>query len=220
VIDPVTGAVTGEVTTPPKSANEAFGAGMGKDTFLKLLVAQLKYQNPLSPTNSEQFMAQMAQFTQVEKLAEIGKAQADLVTWQRNVAGQGMIGKQITASVPSGGEVTGLVVGVKLADTGPRLILSNGTTVGVDEVTSVESPTSQAATAPAASTPPSSTPPASTPAASTPAATTPTASTPPATTPATGATPAATGSGSGTGTTGTGAGTDSTGTSTGGSTAP
>lgn len=203
MIDPVSGAVTGEVTTPPKSSEQTFGAGMGKDTFLKLLVAQLKYQNPLSPTNSEQFMAQMAQFTQVEKLAEIGKAQNDLVSWQRTVAGQGMIGKQITATSATGGtEVTGLVTGVKLTDAGPRLILSNGTTVGVDEVTSVEVPNaSTGAQTPAIQTPATPTPATPTPPTNTPAATTP-ATTPPATTPAAGS-----GSAAGSATTGTGSGT-------------
>ena len=100
--------VYGTTDTAAASAQKAstsadnFGAGMGKDTFLKLLVAQLKYQNPLSPTDSQQYMAQMAQFTQVEKLAEIQKSQTDLVAWQRTVAGQGMIGKQVTATLSSG----------------------------------------------------------------------------------------------------------------------
>ena len=39
-----------------------------QDTFLKLLVAQLKYQDPSNPADSTQFLAQTAQFTQVEKL--------------------------------------------------------------------------------------------------------------------------------------------------------
>ena len=39
-----------------------------KDTFLKLLVAQLKYQDPTNPTDATQFMSQTAQFTMVEKL--------------------------------------------------------------------------------------------------------------------------------------------------------
>ena len=41
---------------------------LGKDAFLKLLVAQLKYQDPSKPVDSSQFMAQTAAFTQVEKL--------------------------------------------------------------------------------------------------------------------------------------------------------
>ena len=41
---------------------------MGKDMFLKLLVAQMKYQDPANPASSSEFMAQTATFTQVEKL--------------------------------------------------------------------------------------------------------------------------------------------------------
>jgi flagellar basal-body rod modification protein FlgD len=147
VTDAVTsssGNIYGTVDTTAASktnstSSDDFGAGMGKDTFLKLLVAQLKYQNPLSPTDSDQYMAQMAQFTQVEKLADIQKSQTDLLNWQRTVAGQGMIGKQVTATPSDGtGQVDGRVVGLKLTDTGPRLVLDNGLTVSVDEVTDVE----------------------------------------------------------------------------------
>ena len=38
---------------------------LNQDTFLKLLVAQMKYQDPLSPTDSTQFLTQTAQFTTV-----------------------------------------------------------------------------------------------------------------------------------------------------------
>ncbi len=39
-----------------------------KDMFLKLLLAQMKYQDPMNPTDSTQYLSQMAQFTTVEKL--------------------------------------------------------------------------------------------------------------------------------------------------------
>ena len=39
------------------------GGSMGNDTFLKLLVAQMKYQDPLQPTDSAQMMSQLAQFS-------------------------------------------------------------------------------------------------------------------------------------------------------------
>lgn len=138
-----TGNIYGTVTTPPKSTNgtssDDFGSGMSKDTFMQLLVAQLKYQNPLSPTDSDQYMTQMAQFTQVEKLADLQQSQSDLLSWQRTVAGQGMIGKQVTATSESGSgdPLTGTVVGLKLTDAGPRLVLQDGTTVSVDNVTDV-----------------------------------------------------------------------------------
>ena len=46
-------------------------AQLGKDDFLKLLVAQLENQDPLNPTNNEQMMAQTAQFSQIEQLTKV-----------------------------------------------------------------------------------------------------------------------------------------------------
>ena len=39
-----------------------------KETFLQLLVAQIKHQNPLNPADGVEFLAQLAQFTQLEQL--------------------------------------------------------------------------------------------------------------------------------------------------------
>jgi len=46
-------------------------AQLGKDDFLKLLVAQLENQDPLNPTNNEQMVAQTAQFSQIEQLTKV-----------------------------------------------------------------------------------------------------------------------------------------------------
>ena len=57
------------------------GDQMGKDVFLKLLVAQLKYQDPSNPADSSQMMSQTATFTQVEKLEEIAKQNSALLLY-------------------------------------------------------------------------------------------------------------------------------------------
>lgn len=44
---------------------------LGKDTFMALLVAQLKYQNPLEPTDSMDFVNQLAMFSMIEQLQAI-----------------------------------------------------------------------------------------------------------------------------------------------------
>ena len=44
---------------------------VGKDDFLKLLVAQIRNQNPLSPADGVEFLTQLAQFTQLEQLIAI-----------------------------------------------------------------------------------------------------------------------------------------------------
>lgn len=47
------------------------GQGVGKDSFLKLLTTQLRFQDPLSPMNNEDFVAQMAQFTSLEQIQNL-----------------------------------------------------------------------------------------------------------------------------------------------------
>ncbi len=43
-------------------------SGMDKESFLKLLVAQMQYQDPLEPTSNTEYIAQYAQFSQVEQM--------------------------------------------------------------------------------------------------------------------------------------------------------
>ena len=67
---------------------------LGKDEFLKILITQLKYQNPLEPLKPDEFLAQLSQLTQVEQLTNIAKSvdeikkgteQGDIATWLSTV---------------------------------------------------------------------------------------------------------------------------------------
>lgn len=51
-----------------KRAKKSSENGMDKEAFLQLLVAQMKYQDPLEPTSNTEFVTQYAQFSQVEQL--------------------------------------------------------------------------------------------------------------------------------------------------------
>lgn len=57
-----------ETSDLPKAKN-----AMGKDEFMKLLLVQLKHQDPMKPMDHQEFTAQLAQFSQLEQLANIGK---------------------------------------------------------------------------------------------------------------------------------------------------
>jgi flagellar basal-body rod modification protein FlgD len=71
---------------------------LNQDTFLKLLVAQMKYQDPLSPTDSTQFLTQTAQFTQVSTLQQISKDQQSMGHTNELLAASGMVGRGVTYS--------------------------------------------------------------------------------------------------------------------------
>jgi flagellar basal-body rod modification protein FlgD len=105
-----------------------------QDTFLKLLVAQLKYQDPSNPADSTQFLAQTAQFTQVEKLGEI----ADMLSAQQLIGASALVGRTVTYQDANGVSQTGVVTKTKLnGDSEPTLVVGN-MDVQLSKVTEVQ----------------------------------------------------------------------------------
>lgn len=64
---PVAGSATA-TPTQPGSRSSALG---DENTFLKLMVAQLKNQNPLNPADGVQFLTQLSQFSSLEQLIQV-----------------------------------------------------------------------------------------------------------------------------------------------------
>jgi len=83
-----------------------FEKALGKDAFMKLLVAQLKNQNPLNPLQGTDFIAQTAQFTSLEQLQQINTSLAKLTAASNGgnntsldaALAAGYIGKAVTAN--------------------------------------------------------------------------------------------------------------------------
>ncbi len=74
---------------------------LGKDDFLNLLVAQLQNQDPLNPSDSTEFTAQLAQFSSLEQLQNINDALASFEVYQstlNNIEASNFIGTTVTAS--------------------------------------------------------------------------------------------------------------------------
>jgi len=108
---------------PSSAASPVQSAASSKDTFLKLLVAQLKYQNPMEPVDSSQFMAQTAQFTMVEKLQAMAAQTDALVAGEASQRAAGLLGRQVTYLDDQGAAQTGVVTGTRFGTDGPVLLV-------------------------------------------------------------------------------------------------
>lgn len=104
----------------PSSTSQSKTA-MDKDLFLKLLVAQMKYQDPTKPTDTAAFMSQTAQFTQVERMDQIAEAQVGLLSAQLRQTAADMVGRTVTYMNSDGKEATGKVTAATLNGTTPTL---------------------------------------------------------------------------------------------------
>jgi len=74
---------------------------LGKDDFLNLLVTQLQNQDPLNPTDSAEFTAQLAQFSSLEQLGNVNENLVELQNFEASINNSqavSMIGKTITAA--------------------------------------------------------------------------------------------------------------------------
>ena len=112
---------------------------LGSDAFLKLLVAQLKYQNPMNPGDGTAMLEQTAQFTTVETLQNIAEMNQRLMGFQQVTMALGVVGKPITALSYDGRYVEGVVESLRFTPEGPLLSLDTGLEVPLDNVMTVES---------------------------------------------------------------------------------
>jgi flagellar basal-body rod modification protein FlgD len=94
----MTGAASNYVWVNPNGvSNETRVVGMGeggqvdKEMFLKLMIAQLKNQDPTSPMDQSEMMSSMTQFSQVEQMQNLTKAMETISLTQ----GISMIGKDV-----------------------------------------------------------------------------------------------------------------------------
>ena len=146
MIEPTTGLAAPVPTAPQTPLSElALQEDLGnpeaneldRDAFLKLLVAQLRYQDPLNPNDPAEFMATTAQFTTIEKLEELTEQGANNAIVTGLSMASSLVGRNIAYvgvdDVPKTGVVTSAaVVGGEvrlLTDEGP-VSLTKVTAIG------------------------------------------------------------------------------------------
>jgi flagellar basal-body rod modification protein FlgD len=117
---PVTGQIIDYVAqaTAPKAPVKK---DLDKDAFLKLMVAQLKYQDPSNPSSSAEFLAQTAQFTVVEKLSALADSQASMLSAQLMLGASNLVGRTVSYPDEDGVSVTGVVTSASFSGSSPTL---------------------------------------------------------------------------------------------------
>lgn len=132
---PNTTATTGTTGTTAKTTDTI----LGKDDFLKLLVGQLKNQDPLHPTSDTDFIGQMAQFSQLEQTTNMAAANEQLILEQRGARAVGLLGRTVTyPDATTGALNTGVVDRVDWLGGKPSLSVGGVAGIDPDSVTAVQ----------------------------------------------------------------------------------
>ena len=138
----VTTATETTTGTPGTQADNK-AAALGKDDFLKLLVAQLQHQDPMNPTDNTEFMAQMTSYSTLEQVTNMAKSNAEMAATLGMQQSLGLIGRTVTYVDEGGASHTGVVE--KVVTEGGVATLTVAGVPGVDPatVTDVSTPTPQ-----------------------------------------------------------------------------
>jgi flagellar basal-body rod modification protein FlgD len=105
---------------------------LGKEDFLKLLVTQLKNQDPLNPMDDKEFIAQLAQFSTLEQMQNMNNS-------FNSIRAINLIGKSITANINENGNVRTVMgkVDAIYKQNGEYFLEVGSVDVPLDAVTSV-----------------------------------------------------------------------------------
>jgi flagellar basal-body rod modification protein FlgD len=118
-------------TTIPAGANQTTAkskTAVDYQSFLKLLIAQMKNQDPTQPMDSTQYVAQLATFSQVEQSVQMNTKLDSILQSSALSQADALIGHSVTSA---DGKTSGTVSEVRLSSTGLIAVLEDGTEMTV-----------------------------------------------------------------------------------------
>ena len=153
-----TEAVTSTTTTAfPTGTPTTSATSEDKQMFLELMVAQLRYQDPLNPADSGEFLAQSAQFTALEKMQDVADRVGALLGSQMAFGAGAMVGQQVSWIDADGVDPhAGTIAGVTFGAEGPVFDI-DGTQVPLAQLLSVGTTDARPPTPPAPTPAPTTT---------------------------------------------------------------
>jgi len=136
-IQPTTTATAATATDTTRKSDAAGNQILGKDDFLKLMVAQMKNQDPMNPSDDKDNIAQMAQFSSLEQITNLATATQKLADSMQMTQTLGLIGHTVSYTNADGTPLSGTVSAVDVAGGTPSLTVGDATDVDPSLVTSV-----------------------------------------------------------------------------------
>lgn len=101
------------------------------NTFLQLLIAEMKNQDPTNPMDTSQYMSQFAQLSSVEQAMQTNTKLDSLLSSQALSQADGLIGKNVSFTDSTGATFTGKVASISINSNGSVATLEDGTKVAV-----------------------------------------------------------------------------------------
>jgi flagellar basal-body rod modification protein FlgD len=110
-------------STGTQSSAGAGSSTLDYNSFLTLLIAQMKNQDPMEPMASSDYVAQLATFSQVEKTVQTNERLASLLNTGNLQLAESLIGRAVVDTIS---QIGGTVVAAKVVDNGVMVLLDNG----------------------------------------------------------------------------------------------
>ena len=114
-------AATDPIALVPSTGKQT----LSQNDFLNLLVAQMKSQDPMNPQSDTQMAAQMAQFTSLQQSGTISANIATMLTQQKILQANSMLGGTVTVQVDAKTTESGVVQAVQLSGVVPQIVINN-----------------------------------------------------------------------------------------------
>jgi flagellar basal-body rod modification protein FlgD len=125
---PATGSSTASTTSSTTSSGSTATPTLGYNDFLQLLLAQMQNQDPLNPTDSTEYVSQLASFSNVEQGINMNSKLDQLLVDSNISQASAMVGLTITSA---DGATTGVVKSVRIDSSGATAVLADGSEVPV-----------------------------------------------------------------------------------------
>ena len=129
--DPASGIYSGSTTRVPKQT-------MDSEVFMKLLVTQLRTQDPSAPMDTNQMISQTTQLSMMEKMTELSTTSTENFSLQMRIAAAAIVGKQVSYSDAAGVSHTGTASSVSFVGSVPQVKVG-GIDVALDSISGITS---------------------------------------------------------------------------------